>query len=218
MSGLPSTALSLPARRAARTGLLLLCIVLSRAPVHADQGASELFSPDGYRIDEFRAPVPASVPSGITLSTPALQSLLAREDAVLIDVLPAPVKPKDRPAHLLWLPPDRYNLPGSHWLPNVGYGALSSELEAYFRGTLEQLTGGDKSRKIVLYCLADCWMSWNAARRAAREYGYSAVYWYPDGTTGWEAAGLPLEKSLAVPMRGGDEPPVGSSATSAQSR
>jgi rhodanese-related sulfurtransferase len=37
-------------------------------------------------------------------------------------------------------------------------------------------------------------MSWNAARRAA-EWGYSRVHWYPEGTTGWVAAGLELTRS-----------------------
>jgi PQQ-dependent catabolism-associated CXXCW motif protein len=160
----------------------------------------ELFSADGYRIAEFRAPVPDRVPDATTLTTSQLQSLLKDHDVVLLDVLPAPVKPKDRPANLLWLPPARYNIPGSHWLPNVGYGALSTELERYFKQNLQRLTAGDKSRKVVLYCLAECWMSWNAAKRAATEYGYTSIYWYPDGTTGWEADDLPLEKSKPVPM------------------
>jgi PQQ-dependent catabolism-associated CXXCW motif protein len=67
------------------------------------------------------------------------------------------------------------------------------------RTTLGRLSGGRLDTKILIYCLADCWMSWNAARRAL-SYGYRAVYWYPDGTTGWEAAGLPLEPSIPVPM------------------
>jgi PQQ-dependent catabolism-associated CXXCW motif protein len=45
---------------------------------------------------------------------------------------------------------------------------------------------------VVFYCLADCWMSWNAAKRAA-SWGYREVLWYRDGTDGWEAAGLPTE-------------------------
>ncbi|MES9991336.1 MAG: PQQ-dependent catabolism-associated CXXCW motif protein [Candidatus Thiodiazotropha sp.] len=170
---------------------------------YSSQAADEttLFSFDGYRIDQFRAPVPDSVPSGTTLDTAQLQTLLEERDLLLIDVMPAPIKPKDRPDTLLWLPPSRDNIPGSHWLPNVGYGALSDELERYFKGNLERLSKGNKNREIVLYCLADCWMSWNAAKRAATEYGYTAVYWYPDGTTGWEAAGLPLDKSEPLPMQ-----------------
>lgn len=42
-------------------------------------------------------------------------------------------------------------------------------------------------------------MSWNALRRAA-SYGYRCLYWYPEGTDGWSAAGLPLEKTEPVPL------------------
>ena len=179
---------------------VLMLFALSAATLSAAAETDENFAADGYRIAEFRAPVPDQVPGATTLTTQQLQTLLAQSQVVLIDVLPAPVKPKDRPANLLWLPPARYNLPGSYWLPNVGYGALSTQLDRYFQEQLQRLTNGDKRRKIVLYCLADCWMSWNAARRAATEYGYQSVYWYPDGTTGWEAAGLLLEKSKPLPM------------------
>jgi PQQ-dependent catabolism-associated CXXCW motif protein len=167
----------------------------------AAQEAPEYFSADGYRIAEFRTPVPDSVPAAITITTQQLESLLQEKQKVLlIDVMPTPVKPKDRPDNLLWLPPTRRNIAGSYWLPNVGFGALSTELNLYFKQNLERLSEGEKSRKIVLYCLANCWMSWNAAKRAAMEYGYSHIYWYPDGTTGWEAAGLPLEASQPIPM------------------
>jgi PQQ-dependent catabolism-associated CXXCW motif protein len=190
-------------RGSCRSALLTTFLLL--VPIVATAGnAAELFAEDGYRIAEFRAPVPASVPACTTLGTEQLQTLLHNDDVLLIDVLPAPVKPKDRPANLLWLPPPRHNIPGSHWLPNVGYGALSAELERYFRTNLERLSNGNKDQKVVIYCLANCWMSWNAAKRAATEYGYRAVYWYPDGTTGWEAAGLPLEKSVALPMEDND--------------
>ena len=178
--------------------VLLLCVALTSSPAIAEDADAPLFSADGYRIDKFRAPVPDSVDGAATLTTVRLQSLLKQPGVVLLDVLPAPVKPKNRPANLLWLPPDRYDIPGSHWLPNVGYGALSNELERYFKNNLASLTGGDKAKPIVVYCLADCWMSWNAARRAATEYGYTRVYWYPDGTNGWEAAGMSLEKRVPV--------------------
>jgi rhodanese-related sulfurtransferase len=42
-------------------------------------------------------------------------------------------------------------------------------------------------------------MSWNAAKRAA-SWGYRRVYWYRDGTDGWEAAKLLLTE--AEPVRG----------------
>jgi PQQ-dependent catabolism-associated CXXCW motif protein len=57
---------------------------------------------------------------------------------------------------------------------------------------LTRATDGDRDRAVVIYCLADCWMSWNAAKRAA-EWGWRAVHWYRDGMDGWEFAGLPTE-------------------------
>jgi hypothetical protein len=33
---------------------------------------------------------------------------------------------------------------------------------------------------LCFYCLADCWMSWNAAKRAL-SLGYSNVAWYREG-------------------------------------
>jgi len=49
----------------------------------------------------------------------------------------------------------------------------------------------------VIYCLRDCWMSWNGAKRILA-MGYR-VAWYPDGTDGWDDALLPLEESRPVP-------------------
>ena len=61
------------------------------------------------------------------------------------------------------------------------------------------LTGGDRAKPLVFYCLADCWMSWNATKRAA-SYGFRNVSWYPDGSDGWHAAGLPLQEAHPEPI------------------
>jgi PQQ-dependent catabolism-associated CXXCW motif protein len=179
---------------------VFLCLVTSAPALSADDQA--FFSPEGYRLSEFRSPVPPSLTGTEVVDTSAVQRLLADPDTgpIPIDVLPAPVKPDGLPATSLWLPPDHTNIPGSVWLPNVGFGRLSDALDIYFRDNLERLTDGDRDKPILIYCLADCWMSWNAAKRAAQAYGYTRVYWYPEGTTGWEAAGLPLAKSRPVPM------------------
>jgi PQQ-dependent catabolism-associated CXXCW motif protein len=71
----------------------------------------------------------------------------------------------------------------------------------YFSKGLEKATHGDHARIVVLYCLADCWMSWNAAKRAL-SLGYSNVAWYREGTDGWIAAGLPLEQATPEPRPG----------------
>ena len=57
-------------------------------------------------------------------------------------------------------------------------------LDTYFKDNLQRLTGRNLARAIVIFCQSDCWMSWNAVRRA-RSYGYTDVYWFPEGTDGW---------------------------------
>jgi PQQ-dependent catabolism-associated CXXCW motif protein len=47
--------------------------------------------------------------------------------------------------------------------------------------------GGNNETLLVIYCQADCWMSWNAAKQAL-SYGYTNVAWYPEGTDGWQRA------------------------------
>jgi PQQ-dependent catabolism-associated CXXCW motif protein len=71
-------------------------------------------------------------------------------------------------------------------------------MAGYFSKGLEKATHGDRAGTVVLYCQANCWMSWNAAKRAL-SLGYSNVAWYPEGTDGWSAAGLPLEDATPEP-------------------
>lgn len=179
-----------------------------------DHGALEpVPEPEGYRMTAYRAPVPASLAGARTVTTAELEALLATEPPpVLIDVLPAPREPANRPAGRVWRPKPRDNIPGSVWLANVGYGELSAEFESYFKDNLARLAGGDRSRQLVFYCRADCWMSWNAAKRALG-YGYANVIWYPSGTDGWREAGLPLAPAAPVPMP--DFVPLPASATTA---
>ena len=125
--------------------------------------------------------------------------MIGAGEVVLVDVLPRPPKPKGLKEGTIWRPPPRRDIPGSVWLPNTGFGALSPEYEAYFHENLARLTGNDKSKPVLFYCLRNCWMSWNAAKRAIAD-GYTRVYWYPDGTDGWKAAGQPLEDIEPVPL------------------
>ena len=90
------------------------------------------------------------------------------------------------------------NIPGTVWLPDTGYGKLAAVTEDYFRQGLARATGGNNAVLLVIYCQADCWMSWNAAKRVL-SYGYPNVAWYPDGTDGWERADLPTAESQPEP-------------------
>jgi PQQ-dependent catabolism-associated CXXCW motif protein len=154
--------------------------------------------PDGYRMDDYRAPVPDTVAGGSVIGTDALKAAIDNGGVVLVDVLPAPRRPDGMRPDVPWMPLPRRDIPGSLWLPGVGRGAIEPATEKWFRAELERATGGDKTRPIVFYCLENCWMSWNATKRAA-SFGYTSVAWYPDGTDGWAAAGLPLAETAPRP-------------------
>jgi PQQ-dependent catabolism-associated CXXCW motif protein len=170
-------------------------IALAAGPIAVAQQVAE---PPGYRMGEYRAPTPSTLSGARVVGTGEAKALWETGDAVFIDVLPKPPKP-DLPAGTVWRDKPRDHIAGSVWLPDVGYGSLSPEMETYFRDNLAAATGNDPSRTAVFYCMADCWMSWNAAKRAL-ELGHKAVVWYPEGTDGWRAAGLPLATAEPVPM------------------
>jgi len=153
--------------------------------------AGGVAEPASYRMDSYKAPVPETLEGATTVSTNEAEKLWRDGAAVFVDVMPRPPKPAGLPEGTIWKDPVRKDIPGSVWLPNVGYGAISGETAGYFREGLAAHTEGDRSRKILFYCMTDCWMSWNAAKRAV-EWGYASVLWYPQGADGWEMEGLPL--------------------------
>jgi PQQ-dependent catabolism-associated CXXCW motif protein len=172
---------------------ILLAWVLSGAGA-ATSAAEIPAEPDGYRLDDYRAPTPATLAGAAVVTTEAAEALSRARTAVFVDVLPHAPKPAKLPVGTIWRDPAHDSIPGSAWLPEVGRGALAPETEAYFRSSLEALAAGDHDRPLVFFCRASCWMSWNAAKRAL-SYGYRRVSWYPDGVDGWAAAKLPLERA-----------------------
>jgi PQQ-dependent catabolism-associated CXXCW motif protein len=154
--------------------------------------------PENYRSEDFRSPTPASLRGARVVHTPEAEAIWRERSAAFIDVLPKPPRPADLPAGTLWREQRRLNIPGSSWFPDVGYGELSVAAERYFRFGLDRVTRGNRAMPVVIYCLRDCWMSWNAAKRAV-SWGYTGVIWYPDGTDGWQDAGLPLAEDNPAP-------------------
>jgi PQQ-dependent catabolism-associated CXXCW motif protein len=154
--------------------------------------------PDSYRADNYRSPVPATLAGARVLSTAEAEAIWRAKSGVFIDVLPRAPKPKNLPAGTVWRDKPRFDIPGSIWLPDTGYGMLAAATEDYLRRGLAQASGGNNQASLVFYCLTDCWMSWNAARRAL-SFGYTDVAWYPEGTDGWEHAKLPLVESQPEP-------------------
>jgi PQQ-dependent catabolism-associated CXXCW motif protein len=154
--------------------------------------------PVAYRTGDYRSPVPATLNGAKVIDAGEAARVWREKTAVLIDVLPRPPKPESLPAGTIWRDPVRTSVPGSAWLPNVGYGVLAPAVEQYFASRLQSLTGGDKDRALVFFCERDCWMSWNAAKRALT-LGYRNVSWFADGTDGWLEADLPLAAIQPVP-------------------
>lgn len=177
-----------------------LSVFATGALAFDETAADPLFGADGLRISQYRSPTPDRVPHGTTVDIQQLQRLIAAENPVLIDVQAVVVRPDIGEFGMSWLPnEERQHLPGSTWLPNVGYGRLDGRMDRYFRHNLERLTGGDRNRPVVMYCVVDCWMSWNAIQRAAG-YGYRKLYWFPGGTDEWAAHDLPMVEAVPVPI------------------
>jgi PQQ-dependent catabolism-associated CXXCW motif protein len=160
--------------------------------------AAEVPEPDGYRLETYRAPTPTTLHGAMVIGTQEAEKIWRSRVASFIDVLARPPRPRNLPEGTLWHDKPRSNIPDSIWLPDTGYGELAPSVAEYFSRGLEMTTRGDHARLIVFYCLADCWMSWNAAKRAI-SLGYSNVAWYRDGTDGWIASGLPLVDATPEP-------------------
>ena len=161
--------------------------------------ACDIATPESYRLDHYRAPTPCELPGARMVDAQELQILIETDDPILIDAMPL-VRTSETDFTGRWtLPEPRLNIPGSVWLPNIGQGSLDEEMTAYLRDNLRQVTAGDRHRPLVFYCFVDCWMSWNAAKRAL-EFGYHNVIWYPEGTDGWKAIEAELAPSTPVPL------------------
>ena len=175
-------------------GVIAAMLVLT-ATSRADELPTE---PEGYRTENYRSPVPATLSGARVLTTEEALAIWRSMSGVFIDVLPRPPKPANLPAGTIWRDRPRLNIPGSIWLPDTGYGALAPATEEYLRDGLGRASEGDRTKLLIFYCQADCWMSWNAAKRALT-YGYANIAWYPEGTDGWQNAGLPVADSHPEP-------------------
>lgn len=163
--------------------LVATCVRVSAEP--------PIVEPSGYRMDAYRSPVPATLTGAKVVGLEGAKALQDGKAAVFIDVYPRAPKPPNLPATTVWRDPPHESLPGAVWLANTGYGLLPPAVEAYFSERLATLTGNDKSKTLVFFCLRDCWMSWNAGKRALA-MGYANVVWFPEGVDAWKEADLPI--------------------------
>ncbi|MEZ5930834.1 MAG: PQQ-dependent catabolism-associated CXXCW motif protein [Alphaproteobacteria bacterium] len=185
--------------QAMRTVAVLLGLSVCAWLMGSPALACDIETPEGYRLDHYRAPTPCELPGARVANNEQMRVLVKDQDAVLIDTTPL-VHTTETDFTGRWTVPEpRDNIAGSVWLPNIGYGVLDDEMTGYFADNLERLTGSDPRRPLVFYCFVDCWMSWNAAKRAL-EFGYPNVVWYPDGTDGWKVIDGPFERATPVPL------------------
>lgn len=148
--------------------------------------------PDGYRVDEYDDVVPETLTGASRVTALDVWKLQIEHNAVVIDVIPEHRRPDVLPEGQLWIPVPHTGIAGAIWLPDVGFGVLSEITENYFKTHLQRATDGNHSHPLVFYCRADCWMSWNAAKRSL-SYGYKQVYWFAEGIDDWRFEDLPLK-------------------------
>ncbi len=160
----------------------------------------ELFHPDtGYRIERQRAPTPHDIPPPAATVDAGEARRLIEAGAVALDVNAAAQSRYDELDGTWLVNGPHESLPGAVWLPETGRGTLTDEMTRYLRGNLDRLTGGDLDRPVVVFCIADCWMSWNAAQRVAA-MGWRHVRWFRLGVDGWLDEGWTLVPVEPVPV------------------
>jgi PQQ-dependent catabolism-associated CXXCW motif protein len=179
------------------TAALLAALLIGATPAAATTMKPPA-EPEGYRMEDYRAPVPATLQGAAVIDTKRAFAIWSGQRAVFIDALPRPPRPEGVPKDAVWRETPRFDIPGSVWLPDTGYGELAEPARRYLEAGLSRATANDKKKPLVFYCLADCWMSWNAAKRAL-SLGYANVSWYPRGTDGWAHDKHPLEERRPEP-------------------
>lgn len=158
---------------------LVAVAILAAAPA-----LSQAPEPQDYRGEPYNAPVPETLAGAETIG--AERALELHDEGVpFVDVYPRTRKPENLPEDTFWNEPRHDTIPEAVWLWDTGYQKLSPAEEARLAKGLAQVTGGDKASPLVIFCRADCWMSWNAAKRAV-SLGYTRVYWFAGGTDAWQ--------------------------------
>ncbi|KQU46980.1 rhodanese [Sphingomonas sp. Leaf339] len=167
------------------SGRLLALAALVVAPVQ-----DTAFDPvSGYRIAAYRGVVPDPPPGVPQINAAAVAALGDR--AVLIDVVPAEGAVRDTATGMWRLARPAVSIPRAHWFPEAGRGVPDPAIARWFLDGVRTLAAAQPRAPIVVFCLADCWMSWNAALRLRRA-GYTQVRWFAEGSDGWRDLGRGL--------------------------
>lgn len=166
-------------------------MLFATGPV-AGQGSA--FDPaTGYRTGAYRSIVPGPPPGVRRIGMMEVARLADTKRAILIDVVPAEGGVRGADGH--WrLAREESGTPGAHWFPEAGRGVIDPGVERWFLAGVTALRAKQPRAPLIVFCLADCWMSWNAAWRLKRA-GFADVRWFAEGADGWRDHGRRL-----VPM------------------
>lgn len=196
---LPGPHLRRSAHALALAALLALAFAGGASRLIAEAAPQHIDPATGFRIERYQAAVPETPPAGERIWIDAIDRLLTQERALLIDVSPITGAGYDPQTGAWRSIKPHLTLPGAVWLPEVGRGVIDANLTAFLQNQLKRLTGGDTARAIIIFCSADCWMSWNAMKRIAA-LGYTRLYWFPEGTDGWRDWERQLVPAAPVPI------------------
>lgn len=139
------------------------------------------------RSENFGQPTPLTIPGGTLINTQELRDKLrSKTPPVVIAAMNDP-----------------YGLPGAIALDYAANaGTFDDATQPKLATVLNQLTGGDKHKEIVIYCHhSRCWLSYNATLRLAR-LGYTNLRWYRGGVETWIEAGLELDEAHQLANQG----------------
>ncbi|MBX8843320.1 rhodanese [Sphingomonas melonis] len=168
---------------------LPLCLIALIAPAAATPDA-RFDARSGYRIADYRGVVPAPPPGVARIDAATVAALVDAGRATLIDVVPAEGAVRTADGH--WrLAREQRSIAGAAWFPEAGRGAIDPAVERWFLRGGARLHAAAPRATLIVFCLADCWMSWNAAWRLRRA-GYRRVRWFAEGVDGWRDLGRPL--------------------------
>ena len=79
----------------------------------ADARAAEVLEPNGYRLEDYRAPTPATLRGASAIDTQEAEKIWRGRLASFIDVLPRPLRPRNLPEGTLWRDKPRANIPAN---------------------------------------------------------------------------------------------------------
>lgn len=174
---------------------MVVAILITPATAHAQDAVSSFDPVTGYRMSRYRGVVDRTS-EGVT-RIDVHRAAMLRNNTILIDVTPAEGGIRDENGASR-LAVAHATIPGAHWFPEAGRGVLAPTIDAWFARRVRALSHGRADAPIMVFCLADCWMSWNAALRLKRA-GYRQLYWFADGIDGWKQSGRQLVDTRPEP-------------------